>query len=102
MSTAAGIRRRSSAKESAMDFEPDFRAPNSNDTVIAAAIAAALVVILTLAISAVSGDTSATPASTVTAQAAHESSCARRVVEAKRDACLKRLQEGDENAGGAH
>ena len=85
-----------------MDFEPDFRPPNSNDTVIAAAIAAFIVVVFALAMSAFFGDTSASHASTLTAQAGHESSCARRVAEAKREACLKRLHEGEESADGAH
>jgi hypothetical protein len=85
-----------------MNLDPDFRPPNSNDTVIAAAIAALIVVALSLAISAFFGDTAASQESTLTAQAAHEASCTRRVVQAKREACLKRLQEVQEDADEAH
>lgn len=74
-----------------MNFEPDFRAPNSNDSVVAAAVVALVLVGLICAVFEVFGVTTRTyAASPAAGTAAENRPCLSRSTEEAPEACVKR------------
>jgi hypothetical protein len=86
-----------------MNLEPDFRAPNSNDTVIAAAVVAFIIAGLVWAVSELFGGTSATHAAALADHlTTKQQSCFRQINEVPPKGCVMTQQASTEDAGASH
>ncbi len=77
-----------------MNFEPDFRSPNSNETVLAAAVAALIIVGLVWAMTEVFGDTAAAHAVAAPQAPLKRQSCPQWLHETRPAGCAR--AQGDE------